>query len=356
MDNATITISDVGVEPSNLAAGLSTSKIKLTRRTDPAVNGEQMLFSMPVGRYKQRWLFRVHSAAGTVTCSGGVTKTFFGHNLYVFTNEGEQLEAITRILIDSLRALPGLTFAAAPPVSVDRAELTRHHELPPEVAKNDALAKLDRMQMVLLPSRYSNEGRTLDDPGTIRIGKTKSSRVCRIYDPAIKFAKRPRHIPQDSWAALCRSREHELRVEVMLNKRELKAAGLDTIAGWFDYGKVLALIETRYRRFGLSVAFCADSKGLSQEKLRKEHRSWVEYAWFFFSGGENGSAPNPRSGATARYKRYMLSHGYCVDIPLSRHVHLAHGLHEYLQPSKPAGIAAVLKGDKALFLKWWRPN
>lgn len=356
MDNTTIAISDVAVEPSTLAAGLAQAKIKLTRRSDPAMPGEQMLFSLPIGPHQQRWLFRVGAASGTITCSGGVTKTFFGHNLYVFTNEGDQLEAIAKILTDALRKVPGLTVPEQAQISVDRAELTRHHALPPEVSKKDALERLDRMQMVLLPTRYSNEGRTLDDPGTIRIGKTKSSRVCRIYDPAIKFAKRPAHIPMAFWNALCTSRLQELRVEIMLNKRELKSAKLDVIPAWHDQTRVLKQVEKRYRRFGLSVPFRSDKLGVTSLEMKEDHPAWYDAAMHFFSGGNYGTPLNPRSGSTTRFKGFMLDRGYCVDIPFDRHVHLAHGLHEHLQPATAATIAVELKEDKALFRKWWLPK
>lgn len=353
MDNTTFRIVDVAVEPSKLAAALQERDIKLTRRTDPKVNGEQMLFSQPVGRHKQRWLFRVNPVEQTVVCSGGVTKTFFGHNVWVFRNEAVQLRTITKIVTDAIADLSGLVVPEAFSPVIERAELTRHHALPDDIDKADALRRLDLMQMTLLPSRYSNEGRNHDDPGTTRIGKTKSSRAFRAYDPAGKFGRRPAHIPPDAWHWLCGFVARDIRAEFMLNKRELEAAGLDAIDAWEDDAVVSRLLESRYQRFGLSVAFRADNTDFTVESVRAKHPSFVEAARYFFSGGERGTPPNPRSGGTARYKRFMLDNGYCTDVPFDRHPFLMHGLHNILQPGLAADLPLEIRRNTDLFGQWW---
>jgi hypothetical protein len=359
MDNSSFRIVDTAVEPSKLAASLAQRRVKVTRRTDPKENSEEMLFSLPIGPYKARWLFRIDLTKQSVSCSGGVTKTFFGHNLFVFTNEAVQLRAIVQIVSDILRGLPGMGLPEQFEPVIERVELTRHHTLPPEINKADAQRRLDLMQMTLLPSRYSNEGRNHDNPGTTRIGKTKSSRACRIYDPCIKFSEglknkgRPSHISLESWSELCTAVEQDLRVEIMLNKRELESVGFDTTAGWEDAHKVLALLESRYQRFGLSLAYRADQAGFTPESVRAQHPTFVEYARHFFSNGAKGSPPNPRSGATSRYKKYMLEHGYNVDVPFERHQYLVHGLHETLRPDRAAELALELRRNLELFGQWW---
>ncbi len=359
MDNTTLLILDVLFERSQLAAALVQLKVKVTIRTDPKKGTEEMLFSLPIGPYNARWLFRINLTNGTITCSGGVTKTFFGHNLYVFTNEAVQLRAITQILTGALRNLPGLRLPEQVQPVIERTELTRHHAIPDGVEKADAQRRIDLMQMTLLPSRYSNEGRNHDNPGTTRIGKTKSSRACRTYDPGIKFngkvkdKGRPPHVPVKSWTALCDAVERDLRVELMFNKRELKSAGLDTIAGWEDAATVARLIENRYQRFGLSVDFKADQTGFTPASVQAKHPTFVEYAMHFFSNGKKGKAPNPRSGSTSRYKKYMLDHGYNVDVPYERHQYLVHGLHEIFQPNSAAELSLELRRDPHLFGQWW---
>jgi hypothetical protein len=359
MDNSTFRIVDTAVNPSELATALAQRKVKLTRRTNPKLNSEEMLFSLPIGPYKARWLFRINLKDGSVACSGGVTKTFFGHNLYVFTNEAVQLRTITQIVSTGLRDLPGLVLPDEFEPVIERAEVTRHHTLPAEIDKSDAQRRLDLMQMTLLPSRYSNEGRNHDNPGTTRIGKTKSSRACRIYDPSIKFDDklkdngRPPHIPVESWSALCAGVERDLRVELMFNKRELESTGLDTIARWEDALTVMRLLESRYQRFGLSVDFKADQEGFTPESVGAEHPTFVNYARHFFSNGEKGAAPNPRSGSTPRYKKYMLDHGYNVDVPFARHQYLAHGFHEIFRLEHAAELSQGLRRDARLFGQWW---
>jgi len=358
MDNSSFRILDTIINPSELVAALAQRKIKVTHRTDPKRSSQEILFSLPIGPHKGRWLYRVNLTNRSIGCSGGVTTTFFGHNLHVFTNEAVQLRTITEIVSAPLLELPGLMLPRDFEPVIERVELTRHHAIPDGIDKADALRRIDQMQMVLLPSRYSNEGRTLDNPGTIRIGKSKSSRACRTYDPCIKFVNkknngRPANIPVEAWTALCNAIEWHLRVEIMFNKRELESAGLDTIAGWEDAAAVMRLLENRYQRFGLSVDFRADRNGFTPASVYAKHPTFVEYAQYFFSAGKEGIAHNPRSGAAPRYKKYMLEHGYNVDVPFERHKFLVHGLHEILRPDRAAELPLELRRNSDLFGQWW---
>ncbi len=209
------------------------------------------------------------------------------------------------------------------------------------------------MMMALQPNRYSNEGRTHDNPGTTRLGKTKSTRVCRIYDPASKFGKRPLNIAPEAWNALCIYCKEQLRVEIMFNKRELESAGLDNIEDWNTPEAIEDMLEIRYRRFGLSVNYKADHTDFTVEKVTKEHPTFVPYARHFFTGGRDGTPPNPRSGSTARFKTYMLENGYDVDVPFERHKYLVHGLHNALQHDLTADLPPELCGVEGLCICWW---
>jgi hypothetical protein len=362
MDNATFRIPDVRIARSALTKTLVHRKIKLTRRTNADPVSEEMLFSLPIGPYRARWMIRLNLTHGSVTCSGGVTRTFFGHNLYVFANEAIQLQTITKLVSTALRELPGLILPDEFEPFIERVELTRHHTLPPEFDKEDAQRRIDLMLMTLFPSRYSNEGRNHDNPGTTRIGKTKSSRVCRIYDPATKFDERlkekgrPAHIPLDDWTALCNACDRHLRVEIMLNKRELESVSLNRLSGWTDASVVLSLLESRYRRFGLSVKYRADQDGFSPEFVGDKHPTFVGYARYFFSAGARGTAPNTRSGSTPRYKKFMLAHGYNVDAAFARHKFLAHELHEVLRPDRASNLPQDIRRNQILFRRWWEES
>lgn len=354
MDNTTFRIVDVAVEPSELVAALKQRGIRLTRRTDPKVEGELLQFALPIGPYKPRWLFRINPVERSIGCSGGVTKTFFGHNVWVFRNEAVQLRTIVKIVAGAIADLPGVSIPDGFVPIIERAELTRHHALPDDSDKADALRRLDLMQMTLLPSRYSNEGRNHDDPGTTRIGKNKSSRAFRLYDPAGKFGRRPAHIPPEAWARLCAAVLRHLRAEVMFNKRELESANLDSIDAWEDDAVVTKLLESRYQRFGLSVAFRADqAPDFTPATVGLRHPSYLPYIRHFFSAGAKGNPPNPRSGSAKRYKDFMLENGYSTAVPFDRHQYLVHGLHEILRPELAADLAPEIRSDKALFRQWW---
>jgi hypothetical protein len=353
MDNLTFDLLDAAIGVPLLTKCLAEQMIKLTRRTDPELGSEQFLFSLPIGPHRMRWLFRANPPTSRITCSGGMTKTLYGHNVWVFGDEAMQLDAITRIITDRLCGFAGVTLSPDAGIEVKRVELTRHHELPDGVEKSEALRRLDEMLMTLLPGRYSNEGRNHDTPGTTRIGKTKSNRAFRSYDPASKFGKRPAHVSPAIWEELCQACAREIRLEFMFNKRELQAVGLDAIAGWKDTALVERLLENRYRRFGLSVAFRADQEGLTPKAVRDAHPSFVEPARHFFTEGVRGAQSNPRNGGSARFKRFMLDHGYCVDVPFTRHRFLVHGLHEVLRRDRAAELPAGLAANRELFGRWW---
>lgn len=356
MDNLSFRIPHVMFDVSKLTATLIGLGINVTRKTIVKQACELVMFSMPVGPHKCRWLFRLNLTDNTIACSGGVTKTFFAHNVWVFKNEATQLTAIMGIVRDALLQIDGITLACTNlyAYSIERVELTNHFALPEGVSMAAALGKIDVLFMTLFPRRYSQpEGKDHDNPGTVRLGRTKSSRVCRAYDPFSKFDLKPAHVPVGIWAALRAVCSGHLRIELMFSKRELHAAGLTTLADWEDAARVARLVTARYQDFGLSVEFKATNYHFKPQDVRVTNPSFVEQARHWFSGGTKGVAPNPHSGAANRFKQYMAAKGYRIDVTFARHRFLVHGLHDVLVPERRAELPPDLCRDPALFGKWW---
>jgi len=358
MDNLSFRIKGAAIDAYKLKATLTRMDINVTQKTLPKIGTEQLFFSLPVGPYGARWLFRCNLTDGTIACSGGVTKTFFGHNVWVFNNEAVQVLAIMGIVRAELAKLEGIAQVPDPSTfRSERAELTAHYVLPEELPVKQALEAIDMLFMTLFPKRYSPpEGKTHDNPGVVRLGKTKSSRVCRLYDPASKFEVKLDHIPVESWAMLKVACKNHLRVEQIFNKRELEVAGLITASDWSDVAKVTALIANRYRDLGLSVEF-KDTKGhFTPGEVAAKNPSFVKYLRHWFSGGVTGSAPNPRNGSANRFKQFMAEKGYRYDVSFSRHSFLVHGLHAVLVPDRAAVLPEEVRKAPFLFHKWWLPG
>jgi hypothetical protein len=356
MDNLSFRIQGVVVDPTVLTTALIAMGINVTHKTIVKQGCELVLFSLPVGPYKCRWLFRVNLTDNTVGCSGGVTKTFFDHNVWVFKNEATQLAAIMGIVSEALVQITGIKLESADPATflIERVELTNHFLLPETMTVKQAIEAIDVHFMTLLPKRYSQpEGKNHDNAGVVRLGKTKSSRVCRVYDPASKFLSKPAHIPADAWEELQAFCVNHLRVEVLFNKRDLVSAKLTTLEDWSEKNKVAALIALRYQRFGLSVEFKATNDHFKPSDIRDTNPSFVEFARHWFSAGAKGTVPNPGSGSATRFKQYMAQKGYRTEVPFARHHLLIHGLHAVLVPDQSAELPAALRNHPDIFRKWW---
>lgn len=68
-----------------------------------------------------------------------------------------------------------------------------------------------------------------------------------------------------------------------------------------------------------------------------------------------GMLPNPRHGSANRFRKYMLDRGYIISVAYADHVHLAHGLHETLNPDTAHGLPLAIWRDFKLFNQWWKP-
>lgn len=355
MDNLTYRISNVGFDVPSLLVALKSKDINVTQKTIPRTQTETILFSLPVGKYAARWLFRINLKDGSISCSGGVTKTFFGHNVWVFKNEATQLAAILLIIHVDLQNIHGIRLPpVADSVSIERAEITHHFEMQAPVTKAGAIAKLNTLFMTLFPARRFLNGDTHDEPGTTGIGVVKSSRVCRAYDPRYKFDEKPEHISEEPWVELKKYCVNHLRIELMFSKRELIAAGLSTVAGWNDSSKIEQLVAKRYRDYGLSVEFTATNTGFTPADVKKTNPSYVDFARHWFSAGAKGTPPSGTSGSANRFKTYMARKGFRTEVPFNRHIYLQHGLHDILQPGLSADLPDAIRQSRELFGQWWR--
>lgn len=352
MDNLSYRIAGVDIDVPALVANLEAMDVPVSRKTIPKRKDELITFSLPIGKHKCRWMFRCSLKDRSVACSGGVTKTFFGHNVWVFKKEFQQLRAITAIIAADVNRIGGIVLPPSPTsITVERVEVTRHHLLE-DLSKRQAIERLAAMFMALFPGRHFHNGATHNEPGTTGIGLHKSTRVCRVYDPIFKFKEKPEHVREDVWQALHDECELHLRVELMFAKRELQSAGLTTIAAWEDHALVERLVAKRYQDYGLSVAF--NTKKLQHDDVIATNPAFVEAARFFFTEGARGSEIPSNNGSSTRFKQYMAAKGFCTDVPFSHHVHLAHGVSAILQPELAAELSEDLRKDGDLFRHWWK--
>lgn len=359
MDNLKARISNIYVNLQSLLEYLSSQGIKPKLKIGASAQVEEITFSIPVGRYQTNWFIRVCLATNSVAISGGVTKTFFGHNVWVFNNEYVQLVAILGIVGRQLDQVVGLRLPGSlfhwgfPDISIERVELTNHHVLPETETQFSAIKKIDKLFVVLFPKRRHLYGDTLDLPGITSIGRTKSTKECRVYDPTEKYNLKPEHVSQESWDALFVECRRDLRVEMIMSDREIAQWGMATVEAWRDSAKIQAYLEMKYHRFGLSVAHNTSMETFLPADVRATNPTFVDYARYWFTAGKRGLAPNKRSGSNNRFRKYMESKGFNINATFERHKLLAHGLHDYLRPSCRSELSPELRGDYELFYHWW---
>lgn len=360
MDNLKARFSSVKFQIVQLLAALAVAGITVAVRYGKHSSIEDIRFSIVVGRYKERWLIRLYPEAGSLTFSGGVTKTFFDNNLWVFNNEYAQLQAIIGIVALRLAEIEGITLPESlaagsfESVAVERVELTNHHVLPPDITQSEAIDRTDRLFMVLFPNSRDRDGDTLDKPGTTSLGKSKSTKSCRVYDPTVKFAKRPAHVSEAAWDKLTSACARHLRVEMILSKRDIEHWGLQTVAAWQDREKILGCLAKKYQRCGLSVAYQTSAVSLLPAEVRATNPTFEDYARYWITDRKRGSAPNKRSGSANRFRQYMENKGFNINVSLERHLHLAHGLDAILRPELRADLSDDLRRDQELFGLWWK--
>lgn len=355
MDNLTFRISYLGYDVPTLVAALESRDINVTQKSIPRAKTKLILFALPVGRFRTKWLFRFNLTEHTISCSGGVTKTFFGHNLWVFNNEWDQLCTITNIVSSCLAEVDGIIFpdASLESITVEHVELTNHFILPAPWTQADAIDKANSLFMVLFPKQHDTDGKTLDDPGTASIGKNKSNKLCRVYDPCKKFKDCPDHVTPESWTTLTDKCTNHLRVEIMMKSRDIERLKLQRVDAWKDTAKIDAFLAKKHKHFGLTVDYKAEAGTLTPPAVEKTNPTFVEYARYWFSDGARGTPPNKTSGSANRFRQYMEERGFNINVPLKHHVHLTHGMHEFLDPALRADIPQEVRANKELFGQWW---
>ena len=359
MDNLKARFSNAYVNVQTLFEGLSSDGIKPKAKIGASAQVEEITFSVPVGRYRTNWFVRVCLESNSVTISGGVTKTFFDHNAWVFNNEYVQLKAILDIVVRRLARIEGLRLPLRllqgdfSDVAIERVELTNHHVLPEQETQFSAINKVDTLFKVLFPKRRHRYGDTLDQPGVTSIGRTKSTKECRVYDPNEKYRLKPAHVSQETWDALFANCKRELRVEMIMSDREIVQLEMTSVDAWQDNSRIQEFLEKKYRRFGLNVAHNTLMDVLLPADVLATNPTFVDYARYWFTAGERGLAPNKRSGSYNRFRTYMESKGFNINVTFERHKLLAHGLHDFLKPSLRAELPSLLRCNPDLFYRWW---
>ena len=361
MDNLLARINGITVRLKTLRNALAAAKIKPKVGFDDESGVETVYFSIPVGLYQSRWLVRIFPAKHCLTISGGVTTTFFGHNVWVFNNEHVQLTTIIGIVSAALARiegieLPGSLFAGSfESVAPERVELTNHFRLPFGVGHYVAIDALDDMLMLLYPRSHFRNGQTHEKPGVTGVGRTKKSRRCRIYDPNDKFADRPPHVAEQAWLDLHQCCLRQLRVEVIMHESEIRSAGLGTVSAWKDTSVIADWQKRKYRRLGLTFRAETNSGVLTPESILGAGRpSFVAPAQEWLGGAKASELFPAKSGARNRFRQFMEGHGYNINVPFAKHPLLAHGLHDVLRLENRAELPDCVRRDQSLFRHWWK--
>lgn len=81
-----------------------------------------------------------------------------------------------------------------------------------------------------------------------------------------------------------------------MDKREIGQLGLVTVGSWQDKGKILDYLQKKSERYRLTVGYHADKELLSPAEVRATSERICDFARYWFTDGERGSKPNPRSG------------------------------------------------------------
>ncbi|WP_144162274.1 hypothetical protein [Paraburkholderia sp. BCC1885] len=356
MDNFKFIINGIQVEIKALTAALKSAGVNLTVRHESDQEEPLLLFALKVGKANGKWLFTYDSKAQSLSCSGGATSTFFGHNLWVFRNEATQMRAIASIVIDALSTINGVNItSSAEDIVPDRVEMTSHFPLQ-DVTHNDAIQRIDAMlKRRCGKSRFRN-GDAHNEAGVTGIGPTKSERWLRIYNPLWKQGKKPPHIGQQAWYELAGFCARHLRVEIILRDRDIARLDLTKVSAWEDHERIDGILREKLWHAGLTVPFTSTIGELTPNDVRSTNPAFVDAARHFFTDGERGSPIDKRNGSANRFRQFMIARGHDINIPFGDHHLLAHGLHEMLELERRATLPSTLRTNQELFGRWWEDN
>jgi hypothetical protein len=327
---------------------LTSHDVKITQKTKGKRTDKNILFVRDVGPHKSGWMFTIYPNSGRITCSGGPSTTFFGFNAWVSLAESLQMKAIVSILRDKLNKVEGIDIAEDSLVTVSRVEITHLYQFASLEEIIQAEQAIYRNLVARYPGKVSLVGESLEVPGTLRVGLTKSTTLLRVYPELDKFKRLPTEVSVAKWQRLREHLQYCLRVETIMDKRDLVNSGLSDAAAWSSRKDVLHMVNQRMAEAGLRVAVRQDSAQLDL-LLAKEATNAVKQvieAW------KTGKATKG-TGTWSRAQELVKSCGYDMTIPYSAHDRLEHGFLDRFSADRVYELPMELRQDPELFRHWW---
>ena len=347
MDNLQLEFTDPNLDPNKVLSFLDGHKVKVTKKTKGKRTESNILFTRNVGHHESGWMFTVYPDSRRIVCSGGPSTTFFGFNAWVSLAEDLQMDAIVNILRDKLNQIDGVDIDANSPVKVLRVEITHLYQF----GSLDEIIAVEQALYANLVARYPGKvqlvGETLEVPGTLRVGLTKSATLLRIYPELDKFKRTPKEVPLAKWQGLKEELKNCLRVETVYDKDRLSRAGLSIASSWKSRGDVLNLVEKQMTDAGLRVPEQQDSDmfDLKLAKAPKAVRSLIE-DW-------KVNLTVNKTGSWSRAQELLKSCGYDLSIPYSAQSRLAHNFAKHFHADRVYELPLEMRQDTELFNRWW---
>ena len=347
MDNIQLEFTaKVNVE--KVLAFLAKHDVKITQKTKGKRTDKNILFVRDVGPHKSGWMFTIYPNSDRITCSGGPSTTFFGFNAWVSLAESLQMKAIVSILRDKLNKVDGVDVAADSLVTVSRVEITHLYQFASLDEIIQAEQAIYRNLVARYPGKVSLVGESLEVPGTLRVGLTKSTTLLRVYPELDKFKRLPAGVLQEKWQQLREHLQYCLRVETIMDKGDLVKAGLSDAAAWSSRQDVLHMVNQRMTEAGLRVAVRQDSAQLDL-LLAKEATNAVKQVIEAWKAGKATKG----TGTWSRAQELVKSCGYDMTIPYSAHDRLEHGFLDRFSADRVYELPLELRQDPELFRRWW---
>lgn len=343
MDNITLIFTDLKIAEQKVRDFLKNEK-----DARPSFKPDTIMFSRWVGKYKSKWLFDINPKKGTIRCSGGPTTTFFGFNAWVSIKEHAQMEAIVGILLNKLRGIEGVTFPTKIDPLVYRVEITNLYPFASLAEIGEAEIAIYQSLVARYPKRVQIAGASIEVPGTVRVGQSKSTSTLRLYPEASKFDSKPEHVEQDLWNQLNSELKRYMRVESMFDSRQLKTAGLSRASAWKEADCAKALVDRRMTDAGLRGARPQNHAALDKELASKPHLQTKQV----INNWKNGK-DIPKNGTWSSAQILVKKHGFDLSKPFAHQKQLDHGFSDYFTEVKVYELAKELRLNKALFNRWW---
>lgn len=343
MDNITLIFTDLKIEEQKVRDFL-----KNDVKARPSFKPDTIMFSRWVGKYKSKWLFDINPKKGTIKCSGGPTTTFFGFNAWVSIKEHAQMEAIVGILLDKLTGIKGITVPAKSDPLVHRVEITNLYPFASLAEIGEAESAIYHALVARYPGRVQIAGASIEVPGTVRVGQSKSTSTLRLYPEASKFDSKPVHIEQALWNQLNFELNRNMRVESMFDSRQLKAAGLSRASAWKEANCVKALVDKRMTDAGLRGVLPQNLAALDKELASKPLLQTNQ----LISEWRNGKDVT-KNGTWSSAQTLVRKHGFDLSKPFAHQKYLDHGFSDYFSEDKVYELSKELRLNKALFNRWW---